>query len=173
MNGSKSCNTRAVHVMLRSCALTAYGLRSCSVDCGLCAVLPAWFVRVWRGCRLRGCVLSGRLRVHIRERWFVCLRNSSFATFTFSLFCLPAIICATEVLVYTRWGRICFNGFQLDQEHAVAFCRWAVGMVIWHRFFAQYGFDATMRMARLEGTRGFPLLVFERLCCDELGLVVR
>ena len=121
---------------------------------------------------------SGNDTVVARLQFEVCfsiafLCPAADLTFTFSLFYLPAIICATEVLIYKRWGRICFNGFQLDQEHAVAFCRWAVEMVIWHLFFVQYGFGATMRMTRLEGTRGFPLLVFERLCCDELGLVVR
>ena len=86
MNGSESCSTHAVHVMWRSCVLTAYGLRSWSVDCRLVLVLLARFGWVSRGCRLRGCILSGRLRMHIRNRWFACLRDTSFATFTFSPF---------------------------------------------------------------------------------------
>ena len=168
----KSCSTRAVHVMLRSCVLTAYGLRNCPVNCELCAVLPAWFVWVWRGCRLRGCVSTGRLRVQIRERWFACLRNSSFATFTFSQFCLPASICATNVLLYTRWGAFASTDFNWT-GNTLCFCSCAVEIVIWHLFLGQYGFDATMRMTRLEGTCDFPFFVFGRFCCVGLGLVLR
>jgi hypothetical protein len=128
MDGSKSCSTRAVHVMLRSCILAAYGLRSCPVDCELRAVLPAWFVWVWRGCRLRGCVSTGRLRVQIRERWFACVRNTSFATFTFSPFWLLAVSCATDVRVCTRGGRLRLCGSQLGPKtlSLFAFVRWGL-----------------------------------------------
>ena len=52
-------------------------------------------------------------------------------------------------------------------------CSCAVEIVIWHLFLGQYGFDATMRMTRLGGTRDFPFLVFEQFCCVGLGLLVR
>jgi hypothetical protein len=128
MNGAGSCGTHAVHVMWRSCVLTAYGLRSWSVDCGLALVLLARFGWVLRGCRLHGFILSGRLRMHIRNRWFACLRNTSFATFTLSPFWLSAISCATDVRVCTRGGRLRLCGFQLGPKtlSLFAFVRWGL-----------------------------------------------
>ena len=70
-------------------------------------------------------------------------------------------------------GRMRLCGFQLEPEHAVAFCFCAVGGAIWHFVLGQCGFDATMRRKRLDGKHGFPFLVCERLSCAELGLVVR
>ena len=55
----------------------------------------------------------------------------------------------------------------------MAFCACAVEIALWHIFIRQCGFDATVRMKRLDVEHGFSFLVFGRVSCSELGLVVR
>ena len=146
--------------MRRSCVLTVYGLRRWPVDCERTVVLSARFGPVLRGCRLRGCVVSGRLRLQIREPWLAWLRNTSFARCMFWPCRLPVMSCATGVLVYILVGHICVVCFQLGPEHAVTFCGGAIRVCIWHLFFGQLGFDLIMLMNRFHGNFVFYRFLF-------------
>ena len=107
-------------------------------------------------------------------RAMVCvLAKHQLCDVHFFAFWLSTIPCATDVIVYTRGGRTRLSGFQLEPEHAVAFCCCALGIAMWRLFLGQCGFDETMHRKRLDGKHGFPFLVCERLSCAELGLVVR
>ena len=111
---------------------------------------------------------------HAHPQPMVCvLARHQLCDVHFFAFWLSAISCATDVFVYTRGGRMRLSGFQLEPEHAVAFCCCALGIAMWRLFLGQCGFDETMRRKRLDGKHGFPFLDCERLSCAELGLVAR
>ena len=143
----------------------------------------AWVAQVAGGLRVFcgsscvavGCAfVSGLAACECHPRAMVCvLAKHQLCDVHFS-----AVLVANDCLCDGRaclyaWGRVCRNGFQLEPGRAVAFCACAVGIALWHMFIRQCGFDATVRMKRLDVEHGFSFLVFGRVSCAELGLVAR
>ena len=143
----------------------------------------AWVVQVVGGlrvfcgssCLAVGCAfVSGLAACECHPRAMVCVRaKHQLCDVHFSAVLVANdCFCDGRACLYA-WGRVCRNGFQLEPGRAVALCACAVGTALWHIFIRQCGFDATVRMKRLDLEQGFPFLVFERVSCAELGLVVR
>ena len=157
--------------------------RTLSMSCGVRASWPRmgcaggrWIASIlWfflRGCRLRVCVWPGRLRMPsasdgLRACETPALRRSLFRSLG------RQRLLVRRACLFIRVGGVCRNGFKLEPGRAVAFCACAVEIALWHICIRQCGFDATVRMKRLDVEHGFSFLVFGRVSCAELGLVAR